>query len=115
MWAKNDNQGDITWTQADQWVKFTFSIASPYKNWRIPTLEELQSLYVRDKTYEGYETDCGQTVKIIPEIQLSCGWLWTSETRSITAKLFNFNRGYHYTDRIAKNRAYRVLPVRTLK
>lgn len=117
MWAKTDNQGDINWKEANQWVKFTFpdTLEKQYDNWRLPTLEELQSLYIRDKNYKGYETDCGQKVKIVPEIRLSCGWVWTSEKRSITARLYNFHRGYHYTDRMVKTRAYRVLPVRELK
>ncbi len=117
MWGKTDNQGDISWKQADRWVKYTFpdTIEKHYDNWRLPSLEELQSLYVADRKYQGYETDCGQWVKIIPEIKLSCGWLWTSDTAAIQARIFNFHRGYHYTDRMVHNRAYRVLPVRDLE
>ncbi len=117
MWAKTDNQGDINWKQANQWVKFTFgdTLAKRYDNWRLPTLAELQSLYVHDQAYKGYETDCGQRVKIVPEIKLSCGWVWTSETSSIQAYIFNFNRGYHYSDRMVHAKAYRALPVRDLK
>jgi hypothetical protein len=71
MWAKTDNQGDINWRQADLWVKYTFpdTIEATYDNWRLPTLAELQSLYVKDKTSKGYETACGQRVKIVPEIK----------------------------------------------
>jgi hypothetical protein len=117
MWAKSDNQGDINWKQAGQWVKYTFgdTLERKYDNWRLPTLEELQSLHVRDKAYKGYETDCGQLVKIVPEIKLSCGWVWTSETSAIQAHIFNFNRGYHYTDRMVHKKAYRALPVRDLE
>jgi len=117
MWAKTDNQGDINWKQAGQWVKYTFgdTLAKSYDNWRLPTLAELQSLYVNDKAYKGYETDCGQRVKIVPEIKLSCGWVWTSETSAIQARIFNFNRGYHYTARMVHKKAYRALPVRDLE
>jgi hypothetical protein len=117
MWAKTDNQGDIDWKQANRWVKFTFpyTIKAEYDDWRLPTLAELQSLYVYDKKYKGYETDCGQRVKIVSEIELSCGWVWTSETSAIQAFIFNFNRGYHYTDRMVHKKAYRALPVRDLK
>ncbi len=117
MWAKTDNQGDIDWKQANLWVKYTFSdtIEAQYDDWRLPTLAELQSLYVYDKKYEGYETDCGQRVEIVSEIQLSCGWVWTSETSAIQAKIFNFNRGYHYSVRMVHKKAYRALPVRDLK
>jgi hypothetical protein len=117
MWARTDNQGDINWKQATQWVRYTFgdTLAKRYANWRLPTLAELQSLYVHDMSYEGYETDCGQQVKIVPEIKLSCGWVWTSETSAIQARIFNFNRGYHYTDRMVHDKAYRALPVRDLE
>ena len=117
MWAKTDNNGDIDWNQAQRWVRYTFpdTLAKHYDNWRLPTLAELQSLVVSEKT-QGYETTCGQWVKIVPEIQLSCGWIWTSETDPVapTARVFNFDNVYHYTVRKVHKRAYRALPVRDL-
>ena len=119
MWSKTDNQGDINWIQADKWVRFTFpdTLEKKYENWRLPTLAELQSILVEDKNSKGYQADCGQWVKTIPEIELSCGWVWTSETDSIapTARIFNFDNVYHYTVRKAHKRGYRALPVRNLK
>jgi hypothetical protein len=117
MWAKTDNQGDINWKQAGLWIKYTFpyTITAKYDNWRFPTLAELESLYIKEKKFKGYETDCGQRVKIVPVINLSCGWVWTSETSAIQAFIFNFNRGYRYSDRMVHNKAYRALPVRNLK
>ena len=117
MWAKTDNQGNINWKQANLWVKYTFpdTLEKKYDNWRLPTLAELQSLYIQDKNYKGYETDCGQQVKIVADIKLSCGWIWASETSAIQAYIFNFHRGYHYSDRMVHDRDYRVLPVRNLK
>ena len=119
MWSKTDNQGDISWIQADRWVRFTFpdTIPERYDNWRMPTLAELQSLLLEGKSAKGYETECGQWVKMVPEIKLSCGWVWTSETDPIapTARIFNFDNVYHYTVRKAHKRGYRALPVRNLK
>ncbi len=119
MWSKTDNQGDINWIQAEKWVQFTFpdTISKRYDNWRLPTLAELQSLLVEDKGARGYETECGQWVKTVPEIRLSCGWVWTSETDPIapTARIFNFDNVYHYTVRKAHKRGYRALPVRNLE
>jgi len=117
MWAKTDNQGDINWKQADLWVKYTFpyTIKAKYDDWRLPTLAELKRLHVQDNKLKGYETNCGQRVKIVSDILLSCGWVWTSETSAIQAYIFNFNRGYHYMDRMVHNKAYRALPVRDLK
>ena len=118
VWGKTDNQGDVDWKSAERWSLYTFPYSLPEEKrtgWRMPTLEELQSLYVRDKNYKGYETDCGQKVKIVSDIQLSCGWVWASEKRAISARVFNFQRGYHYTDRMVHKRAYRALPVRNLE
>ena len=119
MWSQTDNQGDINWIQAEKWVQFTFpyTLEKRYENWRLPTLAELQSILVEDKNAEGYETECGQWVKTVPEIKLSCGWVWTSETDEIapTARIFNFDNVYHYTVRKAHKRGYRALPVRNLK
>ena len=119
MWSKTDNNGNINWIQAEKWVKYTFplTLEKNYDNWRLPTLKELKSLVVRDKNYRGYETDCGQRVKIRPQIQLSCGWIWTSETDRIApaARIFNFKNVYHYTVRKAQKRGYRAVPVRDLE
>lgn len=117
MWSDTDNQGDIDWKGAAKWVKYTFPFSLPPEkrdNWRLPTLEELQSLYVPEGDYKGYETDCGHWVRIIPQISLTCGWVWTSGRKNITARVFTFRRGYHYTDRMVHKRAYRALAVRTL-
>jgi hypothetical protein len=119
MWSKTDNQGDINWIQANKWVRHTFPYMSQnkYDDWRLPTLAELQSILLEDKKSKGYEAYCGQWVKTVPEIELSCGWVWTSETDPIapTARIFNFNNVYHYTVRKAHKRGYRALAVRDLE
>jgi hypothetical protein len=119
MWANTDNQGNINWIQAEKWVKYTFpyTLEKKYDNWRLPTLKELKSITNPDKNYKGYETDCGQWVKTIPQIKLTCGWVWTSETADIapTAKVFNFDNIYHYSVRKAHQRGYRALAVRDVK
>jgi hypothetical protein len=117
VWSQTDNHGDISWRAARKWVRYTFPYTLPgtyQEGWRLPTLKELQSLYIGDDADEGYEADCGQRVHIVPQIRLTCGWVWTSEHKTITARVFNFQRGYHYMDRMVHERAYRVLPVRSL-
>jgi len=117
MWAASDNLGDITWKQAEKWVRFTFPFSLPvqYENWRLPSLDELKSLYIKDTDYRGYESDCGQRLKIIPEIRLSCGFVWSNDREGISAFVFNFKRGTFYTDRMVHNRGYRALAVRNME
>lgn len=119
MWAKNDNNGDITWHQANKWIRYTFpeSISKRYSNWRLPTLKELESLAIKDKQIKGYETECGQWVKIVEIIRLSCGWVWTAERDKLapTARVFNYNNVYHYSVRMTHKRAYRALAVRNIE
>jgi hypothetical protein len=113
MWAAFDNQGDVDWKGARRYCRVgPPQVIGMYDNWRMPTPAELESLYRPES--EGYETPCGQTVRIDPAITLSCGWVWSSEVRSITAAVFNFHRGYMYTDRMVHYKAYRALPVRDL-
>ncbi len=117
MWAQSDNHGDIDWTQAERWVRFTFpdTIEARHDDWRLPTLDELKSLYVVDNPeYDGFETACGQVVRITPAIRLSCGWVWAADTQAITAAVFNFHRGVHYTERKAHYRGHRALAVRSI-
>jgi hypothetical protein len=116
MWAKSDNQGDIDWQEARQWVRFTFPATVPgnYDNWRMPTIAELQSLVTQTPAYE---SDCGQKISIIALIRLSCGWVWTSQVDKLspTAWVFNFNNVYPFTVRKAQRRGYRALAVRNLR
>jgi hypothetical protein len=116
MWGQTDNFGDVDWKQASRWIRFTFpyTIQARYDDWRMPTLEELQSLYVNAPEYDGYETACGQVVRITPVIRLTCGWVWSADTEAITATVFNFHRGVHYTERMAHYRNRRALAVRDI-
>jgi hypothetical protein len=111
MWAKYDNQGDITWHDAKKYCENI--ILSKYEDWRMPTIKELETLY--DPSEKGYKTTCGNWIKVNPAIQLSCGWVWANNALAITAYAYNFTRGYQYTDRMVHKRHFRALPVRTIK
>ena len=117
MWSRSDNQGNISWREARQWVLFTFpySIPTLYNDWRMPTVSELATLVPSDPDDKGYESTCGQRVRIVPRIRLSCGWVWSAETSAIQALVFNFQRGVSYSDRMAHRKAYRALAVRTIE
>ena len=117
MWAKNDNQADILWNQIQGWLANDFpdSIPQLYENWRLPTVAELQSLFVEDTKYEGYRTDCGHQVKIVPQIRLSCILIWTSDSALGLPIAFDFNLGNAFTIDLHDNKGCRVLPVRFLE
>ena len=117
MWAKTDNQADIFWNQVQSWLtnEFPDTIPQIYDNWRLPTVKEAQSLFVEDVKYEGYRTDCGHPVKIVPQIRLSCILVWTSDTALGLPLAFNFNIGSAFTIDLHDNKGCRVLPVRFLE
>ena len=117
MWAKTDNQADIFWNQIQSWLtnEFPDTIPQVYDNWRLPTVMEAQSLFVEDVKYNGYRTDCGHPVKIVPQIRLSCILVWTSDTALGLPLAFNFNIGSAFTIDLHDNNGCRVLPVRFLE
>ena len=117
MWAKTDNQTDIFWNQIQDWLTNDFPDTVPqlYENWRLPTTAELQSLFVEDAKYQGYQTLCGHPVKIVPQIRLSCILVWTSDTALGLPIAFDFNLGSAFTVDLHDNKGCRVLPVRSLQ
>ena len=116
MWAATDNIGDINWHQADKWVRYSLlHCLYCMITGVLPTLQELKSLYIKDKAYQGYESECGKKIKITPEIRLTCSFVWSADRQSVTAQVFNFGRGTFYSDRLVHDRGYRALAVRDLK
>ena len=117
MWAKTDNQADIFWSQTQGWLAEDFADTIPqlYENWRLPTTAELQSLFVEDTKYQGYQTLCGHPVKIVPQIRLSCILVWTSDMALGLPIVFDFNLGSAFTVDLHDNKGCRVLPVRSLQ
>ncbi len=116
MWSKTDNQGDINWKHANAWAKsFRDTIHPKYDNWRLPTLEELQSLFILNPKYNENMTDCGFVAKIAPEIKISCILLWTSEESTGARVAFNFNIGSPFAIPAYDINGCRALPVHSLK
>ncbi len=117
MWSQTDNNADIFWKEAQRWIRNSFakSISQQYDNWRLPTVDELQSLYLDSPDYNGYRAACGHDVKMIPQIQISCILVWTSNTALGLPLAYNFYLGDSFTVDLHDNTGCRVLAVRKIK
>lgn len=115
MWATSDNQVDISYKDASRWTRFTFgyTISGSYDDWRLPRDGELKSLFTAGKKNNPVTTDCGMIASIIPQIQLSCAWVWATHKVTGEPVIFNFDYGARYgsPDEITGCRA---LPVRSI-
>jgi hypothetical protein len=117
MWAQEDNKADIYWQEAPSWIKNIFEnqIGPRYDNWRLPTLSELKSLYLESPNYNGYRSQCGHYVRMVPEIKISCILVWSSNTALGLPLVFNYYLGAAFTVDLADNKGCRVLPVRKIR
>lgn len=106
MWASEDNGTPINWMNAQLYCK-AYS-GGGYTDWRMPTLDELASLYEPEENNKyGYHIS-----KLIETTASSC---WASETDGDKAARFNFTYGTVYWLRQPYSGPTRVLPVRGLK
>ena len=87
-----------------------------YSDWRMPTINELKTLY--DRTGYGYPSACsdGSLKLYINElIHLSCYFIWAFDTNNFQSSVFNFNSGLAVWSVQHASVNYRVLPVRDNK
>lgn len=127
MWAKSSSPGDITWHDAEIYCNTPAmdSLYLKYDDWRMPTIEELRTLYLKDS--KGREADCGLKIRMDPVFDVSCAWIWSADlpptpessakgkvrkVRSVMAYVFDMERGYQYADRMVHKKNMRALPVR---
>lgn len=117
MWAQTDNQTDIFWEEAPGWIKRDFPnrVGTRYNDWRLPTIKELQSLYRESSGYNGYQTQCGHTVKMVSPISISCILVWSSDSALGLPLAFNYYLGSPFTVDLTDRNGCRVLPVREIK
>ncbi|MCF6187754.1 MAG: hypothetical protein L3J49_09845, partial [Desulfobulbaceae bacterium] len=113
MWAATDGPGDIDWPRTRKWICFTCPLSLPVQNEnrRLPTLKKLISLHEKDKGRQGCESTSGRHLRVIPEIRLSCVFIWSGDRQGISAAVFNFKLGTFYSDRLVHKRGYRALAV----
>jgi hypothetical protein len=117
MWSQTDNNADIYWKEARAWIgnQFAKSINPKYENWRLPTVDELQSLYLDNPDHTGYRAACGHDVKMIPQIKVSCILVWSSDTALGLPVAFNYYLGNPFTVDVNDKAGCRVLAVRKIE
>ena len=102
MWATKDNEVDTNWDAAKSYCE-NYS-AGGYTNWRLPTLEELCTIY--DQTSV-------KRFMTFPSITLSGPCPWSSDTRKKNrARTIFFMSGEINTFSKKLSTGFRALPVR---
>jgi hypothetical protein len=111
MWAAMDNGSNINWANAKRYCENYRG--GGYKDWRMPTQDELEGIFDKAKTYR---SACGDNVHLTELIKLTCCCTWAAETRgSYAAYFFGFTGGSRSWGRQSLVRFTRILPVRSAK
>jgi hypothetical protein len=114
MWAAKDNGSDINWTDAKAYCENYRG--GGYKDWRMPTQDELAGLYDSTVINNNSTTGkCSGGYHLTNLINLTCGVPWASETRGSGAASFNFSNGKRLLDLQSGSGSRRVIPVRSGK
>ena len=108
MWAAMDNGEGIKWPDAKKYCENYRG--GGYRNWRLPTVVELQTLYDGNKSYRVNRR--GYTVHLTGLIQISTCYIWSSEIRGSQAAYVFFVYGYNSWSHQYHSNDGRALPVR---
>jgi len=109
MWAARDNGSDINWANAESYCENYRG--GGYTDWRMPTQDELASLYDRGKTQPG--CDSRNNIHMATELIRITGYgYWSQETRGSEAALFSFLSGKRGWPPQSMTHIDRALPVR---
>jgi hypothetical protein len=113
MWAKKDNGDGVTWQQAVDYCS-NLQLAG-YRDWRLPTIDELQGIYDQNVNLPGQCCGGRQVAfHVRGNLQLS-GWHWSSSQGddSGMAWYFPFNKVIgRGSSRIVNSNNWRALCVR---
>jgi len=112
MWAKKDNGSDVNQNQALAYCQNL--LLDNYSGWRLPTIDELQTIYDPGVNVPGTWPGGADVVRHVKgELKLS-GWNWSSsaETGSGEASAFAFNLGVRSSHPLSYRSYGRALCVR---
>jgi hypothetical protein len=110
IWAPQDNGAGITWLNALTYCK-NYSLGN-HKDWRMPTAEELATLYGNSRKNKGKE-DKYIVDLVTDSIRITSPWVWTSRRLpNKKAQVFGFNYGNTRMFFRGKGMNKRALPVR---
>jgi len=117
MWARTDNGSKISIEQAKVYVK-AFKLAG-HQDWRIPDIQELESLMVKNSPNNFTPTEgCSGDYQIHPFFQLTCCCPWALQDNGTRPAAFPFiqkvsggSMWHHKSNSIGN----RILPVRNME
>lgn len=120
MWAEKDNGSTLNWVLAKSYCESYRG--GDYKDWRLPTQDELAGLYDEAITNK---TDNERTAHLTKLIHLTSGSIWASESSVLphasavshadNASIFIFTKGKRFSVRAESYAAVCALPVRSVK
>ena len=116
MWAERDNGTSISWEDAKYYCARYFG--GGYRDWRMPTQQELMELYESTKTNNNFPGGCSKGYRLMNLIHLSNCSPWASDTRRSEIACVNFGNGSKlWSTRWDPDGLYngRVLPVRSAR
>ena len=113
MWGNKDNGNDTKWHDAKFYCENYHG--GGYKDWRMPTLQELESLYDEHKIQPVACSNSNNVHIVTDFINITCLNLWSSETSTTTNECAIFNFGSGTRSAYACQMTFaRALPVRSV-
>ena len=109
MWASENNGGETSWPEAKAYCE-NYK-AGGYTDWRMPTQNELASLYIKAGKYQKHTP----LITLHGSFLGGVGRIWASDTKGSEAGLFDFNDGGRSWHSSSSNAAIQALPVRSGK